>query len=468
MNVLKRLFGKKVEEVKAEEVKEVAYKVETEEIKTEEVIKNVIDAVKTEEVKVDNVYDYYKQYQPYRQYQPYKELAKRPIKEVNENTLNIVFFKQSVLNGIMSKCLPQAGDSEFQFHYRALQVKISNGENRIVLTIPTIFFNFSQTVTSVTVDYNLTEVSEISEQIKPVSRQLAKQYMKQLNDVIQFFKAKDFEVKFVEEEMGSIHRHPGRFGFSGTDLDDNPLSPGIIYRNKKASDLIQTDSVLYCAADAELFTTETRIFNISPVDDADEDKGVEGTVATAKTLCYILQDEVNGNEDPFKAFFEEETEDVKWVVNSFQDAKEYKAIKGLIAEFISGYTPAEAINPELIKREIPRYGNINSLYGNYGIYETSSADYGDLFEWEKNKKSSESSSINLKDLKEELMMELNFKEPTTDAVVNSIQHYLNDVNIMMNLFDIYDYYKNNKGKVSADFKGGLQILMNPNGGRIIF
>jgi len=384
--------------------------------------------------------------------------TKRPTKTEENTTLNVVFFKQSILNNIMNKCLPKAGGSEFQFHYRALQIKIINPETkaRIVFTIPTIFFNFDQEVSGATVDFDLRKVTEISNQLKPLSQQMAKVFIKQLNNIIQNFKSKGFEIKFIEEEVGSIHRHPGRFGFSSTDLDDNPKSPGVIYRNKKAVDLVQTDSVLYCGTDAELYTTETRIFNIHPVDEADEDKGVEGTVATSPTLCYILQDQENSNiDDIFASFFNEPVQEneLKWLIHSYKDAKEYKEIKKMFGKFIKNYTPADAVNPELIKQKTYAYS--------YGYYDNSrSYYYGNSY------KGSTKKSIN--DAKEEISMELKFFEPVNHQDVEFAKEYLKDPETVATLKDIYDYYKNKKDKLVVNYKGGVQVIMNTKGGRLMF
>jgi len=385
--------------------------------------------------------------------------AKRPTKIDDNQTLNVVFFKQSILNTIMRKCLPKAGGSEFQFHYRALQVVIKNNEgNRIVFTIPTIFFNFDQEVSGATVDFDLRKVTEISNQIKPISQQLAKAHIQKLKPVINSFKEKGFEVKYIEEEIGSIHRHPGRFGFSATDLDDNPKSPGVIYRNKKAVDLIQTDSVLYCGVDAELYTTETRVFNIQPVDENDEDKGVEGTVATAKTLCYILQDEINEGEDIFASFFDEPVQEnsTKWLVHSYKEAKEYKEIKKLFEDFMKNYNPADAVNPDLIKQKVYAYQQYGFNYGNYnkaGSYTYTSKG--------SNKRS-------LKDAKEEVSMELKIWEPVNHTDIEFVKEYLKDPETVASLKDIYDYYKNKKNKLVIQYKGGVQIIMNESGGKLVF
>ena len=466
----KKLFSKKNKEIKIEnEIENKNNKEESMnnqnlykigdtkkiEIKDNDVINDAITTATKSLFEEENYYNRRYGYYPY-----FQDNTKRPEKTEDNNTLSIVIFKQSFLDEIMRKCLPKAGGSEFQFHYRGLQLKIKkpDSDHRIVITIPTVFFNFNQEVSGASVHYDLREVAEISEQIKPVSQQLAKMYIKKLNNLISHFKSKGFEVRFIEEEIGSIHRHPGRFGFSATDLDDNPKSPGVIYRNKKAIDLVQVDSVLYCAESAELVTTETRIFNIRPVDEADEDKGVEGTVARTPTLCYIFQDGSEIKSDPFAEFFDEEMEEeerIKYILHQDKIDKEYKKFVDLIEDFVKEYIPAEAINPELIKQQISYW---ERYYG--GSWRNSRNTW-----WSSKKNKNKNALL---DAKEELTMELRLYEPVQEQDVEQVKEYLKDPEVIESLWDIYEYYKSKNNKLSIAYKGGAQLNMNSSGGVFLY
>lgn len=218
-------------------------------------------------------------------YPGYKRLPE-PTDGKEDNTLNLVLFSQKFLNGIADQCVPVAGGSEFQTHYRALQVIVSNDVGRIVFTIPTVFFNFPQRVSTGSVDYDLREVSKISAELKPKSDKIAAQIAQVFP--VSFFQEMGFNVKMREDEVGSIHRHPGDFSFSSIDLDKNPEKPGVIYRQAHATDHIQTDSVLYIQAKnhVKLVTTQTRVVDVRPV----EGGGFNGTYKRAKTIAMIYKD----------------------------------------------------------------------------------------------------------------------------------------------------------------------------------
>ncbi len=204
----------------------------------------------------------------------------------DETTLNLVLFSQKFLNGIAAQCVPVAGGSEFQTHYRSLQVIVSNTKGRIVFTIPTVFFNFPQKVSTGSVDYDLREVDKISSELKPKSDALAAQIAQVFP--VAFFQEMGFDVKMREGEVGSIHRHPGDFSFSSIDLDKDPEKPGVIYRQGHATDLIQTDSVLYIQAQnhVKLVTTQTRVVDVRLV----EGGGIDGDYKRAKTIAMIHKD----------------------------------------------------------------------------------------------------------------------------------------------------------------------------------
>ena len=249
-------------------------------------------------------------YEPY-QYGGYYNKKRLPEPEdgKDENTLNLVLFSQKFLNNIAAQCVPVAGGSEFQTHYRSLQVIVSKtGEEpgRIVFTIPTVFFNFPQKVSTGSVDYDLREVDKISSELKPKSDALAAQIAQVFP--VAFFQEMGFEVKMREGEVGSIHRHPGDFSFSSIDLDKDPEKPGVIYRQGHATDLIQTDSVLYIQAQnhVKLVTTQTRVVDVRLV----EGGGIDGEYKRAKTIAMIHKDiaapEIVANATPeivFDQFF---------------------------------------------------------------------------------------------------------------------------------------------------------------------
>jgi hypothetical protein len=159
------------------------------------------------------------------------------------------------------------------------------------------------------------------------------------------FKKAGFKITFEEYEMGSLHRHPGDFGFSTTDLDNQTENPGIIFRNADVQDKVQVDSVMYIPSGyVKLNTTETRVVNVQP-----DEKGIRGSYLRAPTITYIIQEEVDFSS--FKNFFGAVSEDkINFVVQTDRVQEDYPEIEALFEEFLKefDYEPLQYIRPELI------------------------------------------------------------------------------------------------------------------------
>lgn len=229
----------------------------------------------------------------------YGHYTPRPTVPVPEDTkdvtkLSIVLMRQSVLNAISAICQPVAGASEFQVHYRALVVRVKNDQNEFIINIPTVFYNFKQSVAHSSVDYHLDDIDNEALAVKGISDKVIQDIFKEMPLLGSLGAIYDgaANVTFSEVNSGSIHRHPGRFGFSGTDYTKTPSNPGVIYREADATDKVHTDSVIYLGARTEIYTTETRILNIKPVDN-----GVEGTYCQIPTTTYVLNDIATGTSD---------------------------------------------------------------------------------------------------------------------------------------------------------------------------
>jgi len=317
-----------------------------------------------------------------RYFAPAQTITK-PTDSVDNNSLNIVLFNQKFLNDIAEQCVPIAGDAEFQVHYRALQVILTHPskDERLIYTFPTAFFNFSQTVSNYSVNYNLVEVDQISKKLQPASMKVAEQIAAVFPK--KFFEDKGFEVAFREDEIGSIHRHPGDFSFSSIDLDNDPENPGVIYRRGVADDLVQTDSVMYLTGAAgnqhvKLVTTQTRIVTVNLLNDGTG--GIEGTYAKAKTVALILQDSDTTEtitrtiKSNFNHFFVEDTSNVETVefkvLNNFTTRLDQIRVEDIeaalentakIFKLVSIKTaPISIIDEKLIK---PNHYNHSGGYG---------------------------------------------------------------------------------------------------------
>jgi len=218
----------------------------------------------------------------------------RPEDTQRKDKMSIVFFDEKTLNKMTEHCLPAAKDSEFQIHYRAANVHIQKDGFEVIFSIPTAYYNFTQEVSGSAVEYDLNDIDEQAEAVKETSSLNLHGNIKQL-PLFQALSDIGYEVTFKEGNFGSIHRHPGRFGFSSIDLGKNPDSPGVIYRNHTCTDLVQTDSVMYIdGKQTEIYTTEARIVNVKGAADG----GVEGDYCQIPTLSIIKPESTTSKVDP--------------------------------------------------------------------------------------------------------------------------------------------------------------------------
>lgn len=188
----------------------------------------------------------------------------------NMNKLSVLILDQKLLSNIFDLCVPKAKDSEFQVHYRSLTFECTMKDNHgiVFFTIPTVFYNMPQEVTSTTIDYHTDDIYDAGEEVKPLS--LAMAQSPEVNSILGILDAYFSKVEITEVADNSFHRHPSAFGFSSTDYDTDQDEPGVIFRKGPCENLIQTDSVIHLGKEAEIIVTESRIVTV--------DKAQDGTV----------------------------------------------------------------------------------------------------------------------------------------------------------------------------------------------
>lgn len=204
----------------------------------------------------------------------------------DNNKLSLFLVNQSSLDAITAICQPVAQGSEFQIHYRALVVRIKSDTLEFILTIPTLFYNFKQSVSTSSVHYHLSDIDNVAKSLQNISHEKCNELLSL--PIFHAIQSLPFDIDIYESNCGSIHRHPGRFGFSSIDLNKDPSDPGVVYRNKNATDFIQTDSIIYIntQAQTELFLSESRV-----VDVATDNDYTSGSYTEIPTLSAILQTE---------------------------------------------------------------------------------------------------------------------------------------------------------------------------------
>jgi hypothetical protein len=288
----------------------------------------------------------------------------RPTENKDTSVISVVLFNQSTINDIVAICKPAANSSEFQVHYRALVISALKDNVRLTITVPTVFYNFPQKVSGSAIDYNLLQVEEQAAKGLELSQLLASQFLKELPVVQELIDA-GVDVKVYESNCGSIHRHPGDFGFSATDYDKDPEHPGVIYRNKTATDHIQSDSVIYipygAASNTKIVTTETRIVNTKGT----EDNGVEGTYTEVPTFTIINQD-TGPTEYLFDSLLgqletQHPTNTKHKLVSSLGTWKNYPVLEKLREQFLSSTT----IKPNILLVEADNITQNHTYYTPY-------------------------------------------------------------------------------------------------------
>jgi len=152
------------------------------------------------------------------------------IKDLFDNSkLSLLLLQQNDLDKISAICQPVATSSEFQIHYRALIIRMKNDTNEFILTIPTAYYNFKQEVSTSSVEYHLSDIDKIAKLVQDNSLKNCKKLLSL--PIFSAMKSLGFDIQTYESNCGSIHRHPGRFGFSTIDLNKDPSNPGVVYRN---------------------------------------------------------------------------------------------------------------------------------------------------------------------------------------------------------------------------------------------
>lgn len=206
-----------------------------------------------------------------------------PTDTFDANQLSIVLMRQDVLDAMANSCKVTAGGNEFQIHYRALIMKLQHMSATVYLTIPTAYYNFTQDVSGAAIDYELTDIDK--EAAAVVDKSMIK--IQELIDgmpIMSALKDAGYDVVDIyESNSGSMHRHPGRFGFSSVDYRKDPKHPGVVYRQGNCTNFLQTDSVLYLAPTrCEVYTTESRVITVAP-----SGAGVAGTYCRIPTVTFL-------------------------------------------------------------------------------------------------------------------------------------------------------------------------------------
>lgn len=160
--------------------------------------------------------------------------------------VGIALWRDEVIQKITENSGKLAKGNEYQVHYWAVVIRYTGKDGSILdLSIPTVFFNYEQFVSSAHIDFELDDVDNVSEQIEILHNIEAKKILDRIAEMNSILPNMEYEIWYTE--LNSLHRHPGgrRQGFSGTDLrKDHTHNTGIVFPLIKAENRANFASIV--------------------------------------------------------------------------------------------------------------------------------------------------------------------------------------------------------------------------------
>lgn len=152
--------------------------------------------------------------------------------KTNLRNQGIILISSDSIQDIYKQSGELAEANEFQVHFWSLNLRYKSEKDGSILDIciPTAFFNYEQDVSGARIDFDLKDVDEISDTVKPIADM-------KTNELISAGIEEDiggmFNLLFesMSVNLNSIHRHPGGMNqsFSVTDLNKKSSEPGVVF-----------------------------------------------------------------------------------------------------------------------------------------------------------------------------------------------------------------------------------------------
>lgn len=119
--------------------------------------------------------------------------------------------------------------TEYQFHYWALVARVEIDNEILDIAIPTVMFNYKQTVDGAAVDFHLRDVEAASTRNQPIAETIANILVE--SSFGKFLKNTfNDKIEWMSVPMNTCHVHPGQLStFSGTDYSKTISDPGICF-----------------------------------------------------------------------------------------------------------------------------------------------------------------------------------------------------------------------------------------------
>lgn len=151
----------------------------------------------------------------------------------------IILISEQAQQDIFTKSGLLAERNEFQTHYWFLNFRHIASDNSILdIAIPTVYFNYKQSVSGAHIDFEMKDVADLSTKLLPIHNMKVNELLAgNIKTKLESYFGISFQAMSVD--VGSIHKHPGSSkhqAFSSTDLGKSPLDHGIVYPLGSATD----------------------------------------------------------------------------------------------------------------------------------------------------------------------------------------------------------------------------------------
>ena len=136
--------------------------------------------------------------------------SKTPIVDVStKHNQGIVLLRQSDLQSIYEKSGPLAKHNEFQVHFWAVNFRARYADNSVIdVTIPTVYFNYKQEVSSAHIDFEMSDVVAVSEKAAKLHHTIANR-INNTHFAVALTELLSSTIEVTSTDYNSIHRHPG-------------------------------------------------------------------------------------------------------------------------------------------------------------------------------------------------------------------------------------------------------------------
>ena len=135
-----------------------------------------------------------------------KTKAFKTIKDIGNQ--GVVLYNSEDLKAIRDKSGPLTKSNEYQVHYWALVFRHKAADDSILdIAIPTTFYNYDQEVSGAHIDFQLSDVDDVSDAVLPIHNMKAREildssFQSQLEDHF----GVNFEV--FSSPLSNCHKHP--------------------------------------------------------------------------------------------------------------------------------------------------------------------------------------------------------------------------------------------------------------------